>query len=237
MNGSKKATRISILIFLLIALGFGQYRYMDYCNARNEKYEFTIDLVKSLRQCLDGKQVSSVNDKTDDLGPVYLSREKLSDAGKIISKWTNSKNTEIKDLSREFSAALDAMIRSRDLFDASSKGSSTADRAADITLARANYKAGEEKLFGSSITIIPIISSKKKYDKETKPVEYNLTKKQLSSIAYYIETNFEKELQGYELKKKQKVNRIIDNYTLSAPERAIIYIRQFIETGKIAEEP
>ncbi len=210
---------------------------MDYCNSRNEKYEFTIDLVRSLRQCLDSKRVYSVNNKADGLESVYLSGEKLSEARKLMSKWTNSKNIEIKNLSLEFSTAVDNMISSGDLFETLSKGISPADHETDIALAKARYKTGEEKLFNSSIDIIPIISSKKKYDKKIKRVQYNLTKKQLSSVAYYIETTFEKELREYDLKKKQKQNRVIDNYTLSAPERAIIYIRQFIETGKLVEEP
>lgn len=235
VDNMKMSIKIVLLSFFIITLGVGLYWYLTYSSSQEEKYQFTIDLIRSLKSCVDSKKVNLTNDKTNNLEALYLAQAKLFEARNTMLKWEKSNNSDIKNLSLEFLDGLDDLIKSQDLWVKIFKGIA-ADYETSLALAKAKYKTGEEKLFSSSLDIISIISSKKKYEKEKKPFRYNLSKEQRSNVIHYIDTNFEKELREYSIKKKQMQDRIIDNYTLSMPEWAIIYIKRFIETGELHEE-
>ena len=94
---------------------------------------------------------------------------------------------------------------------------------------KTKLNVGGEKIFSSSLDIIPIISSKKKYDKEKKPVQFTLSAKQLESLVSYINVNFEKELNEYSDKEKQKRDGKISTYELPMELWAVILIKDFLE--------
>jgi hypothetical protein len=226
--------KVAGIFVILTVLGVGVYQYQNHLNAQEQKYLFTIDLIKSLKTCIESRKGDIGDDRSKNLETSYLNREKLLEAKSIMESWKDSKNEDIRKLSENFLQGVHELILAQDLFLKIFKGTSRDDED-DLGLASAKLRSGREKIFGSSLHLISIISSKKKYETEKKPVDFYLSKKQLASIVHYIDSNFEKELNEHKEKQNQKKEGKIKTYNFPEEIWAVIFIKSFIEKGVLVE--
>lgn len=224
-----------VTVFVLLALlGTVFYLYKSYSIAQEQKYLFSIDLIRSLKFCLESREGKIGDDRLKNLEVIYVDREKLLKAENTMENWKDNKNKDIRKLSEEFLQGVDELILAQDLFEKIFKGTSR-DWESDTALASAKLQSGREKIFESSLDLISIISSKKRHEIEKKPVRFNLSKKQLTSIVRYINSNFENELNEYKDKEEQKKEGKIKTYSLPQETWAVILVKNLIEKSVLLE--
>lgn len=221
-----------IIFAVLVVFVIAFYLYNSHSIEQEQKYLFSIDLIKSLKACLESREGSVGDERLKNLETIYRGREKLLQAKEILENWKNNKNENIRKLSEDFLQGVNELIFAQDLFEKIFKESSK-DTESDLALAGTKLERGRERIFSSSLDIISVISSRKKHETEKKPVHFELSKKQLESLVSYIDNNFEKEINEYKDKEKQKKDGKIETYTLSQETWAVVLIKNFIEKGEL----
>ncbi len=202
------------------------YFYRSHSNEQEQKYIFSMDLIRSLKLSVE----SSMSGKGDDINieALYIGREKLMEAKNLMNNWKNNKNINIAKTSIKTVQGFDSLILSYDLFVKTLQGNSI-DTKSDLALAVAKTKSGREKLFDSILDLISIISSRKEYEIKTEQIKFYLSKEQLKSIVHYVTTNFEKEINEYEEKENLKKQGEIETYKIRREVWAVIILKNFIE--------
>jgi hypothetical protein len=224
-----------ITVFVVLAvLGAVFYLYKSHSIAQERKYLFSIDVVRSLKCCLESREGTLGIERSKNLETSYLRREKLLEAKSIMESWKDSRNEDIRKLSGDFLQGVQELIFAQDLFLKIFKETSR-EQEDDLGLAIAKLQSGRNKLLGSSLELFSVISSKRRHETENKPIRFNLSKKQLASIVRYIDSNFEKELNEHKEKQNQKKEGTIKSYSLPEETWAVIFIKAFIEKGELVE--